>query len=654
MIHLLKIIKHYLIVFLLLSSFSTPAQELDSLYNILNTKKNDSIIAKTHGRIGWLTMYTDSKKALQHLDSSHAIYRKLNDERGLVYTSYRKAVINRTIGNLELALSQMNSFKVFAEKENNEKNIANAAFQLGVIYSEMGDYPKALEQYQKAITIYEKNDNIDSIGFVLNSIGIIYKNTKQYNKAIQTYRKAIKIHKGEKNPNRLSDVYYGLGSIFSEKKAKDSALKYYRKSIKLNKMIDKKWGLALNFTEIGNIYREEKKIDSSIYYLNKSYELQIENNFNSNLILTIASLVLLEIDNNNFNRAETLFKKGISIKSASKKSKREMYRSGYLLYKRNSNYKNALKNLEQFNTLNDSIINESVLNNVNQLEIKYETEKKEREIAEQKIQIQDQELDLIKKQRQVTLWSITVGILALVLGITFWFNKERQKRKQQEIENLQKKQEIIKLEALVSGEEKERVRLAQDLHDGINGDLSVIKFKMNSLNKKAFSETETNTHIQAIGMLDNAIDQVRRISHNLAPPSLHNFSLLEAIKQYCNKMQQTNPFTIDFQDFGNPSSFDSEKETAIYRIIQELLNNIAKHAKATEVLVQLNNTEESLEITVEDDGQGFDTQNVKNGIGLQNIASRVSFLKGNLHINSGNDGSAFTITIPYSTSTEIL
>ena len=148
-----------------------------------------------------------------------------------------------------------------------------------------------------------------------------------------------------------------------------------------------------------------------------------------------------------------------------------------------------------------------------------------------------------------------------------------------------------------------------------------------------------------LDMLDNAIDQVRRISHNLAPPSLQNFNLNEAIRQHLGKIQLAHQMDIDFQTFGQAPSFSTEQETALYRIVQELLNNIVKHAEATETLVQLNHTEEFTQLVIEDNGKGFDTKISQNGIGLQNIASRVAFLKGDLNIESSGEGSTFTITL---------
>ncbi|WP_271785377.1 sensor histidine kinase [Aquimarina algiphila] len=146
-------------------------------------------------------------------------------------------------------------------------------------------------------------------------------------------------------------------------------------------------------------------------------------------------------------------------------------------------------------------------------------------------------------------------------------------------------------------------------------------------------------------MLDNTVEQVRRISHNLAPSSLLNFNLIEVIQQFCDRINSSNPLNTSFQYFGKQFKLEKEKETVIYRIIQELTNNIIKHANATEALIQINSYENKLHITVEDNGIGFDPDVKSHGIGLQNIKSRVSLLNANLDIHSSAEGTSFNIEI---------
>ncbi len=646
-----------LICFLLVWTVGiSQTKSIDSLRNLLSNTQNDSIRFELTQKLAFDFLFTQ-------LDSSMVYAIQLNElankNNSISFKGRSLEVLGRVNAyqnHYDKAKQILNEALELAEKHDLDKSIIYSS--LGITYQREGLYEKSIEYFFVGLKLDEKESNND--GIITKSVNIAntYSKLGDNLKSIEYKKNVIHLIENTKNKkirHQIGVFWNNMAVDYAQLNKLDSCIYYLKKSLHANSLADNKAEISRSYHNIGIIFREKNQLDSALHYTKKG--LQINEILKDTLELVLSNRAVgtiyskLNDYTNSLSYLDKANELGIQINNPSLISDNNLAFSK--LYEQFGDHKKSLEAYKKYISYKDSIFKINSQKNIDELKVSYETEKKERAIAEQQIQIQNQELDIIKKQRQVTLWVIIGGILALLLGITFWFNKERQKRKQQQIENLQKQQEIIKLEALVSGEEKERVRLAQDLHDGINGDLSVIKFKINSLDKKTFSETETGVHNQAISMLDNAIDQVRRISHNLAPPSLHNFSLLEAIRQYCNKVQQTNSFTVDFQNFGNLFSFDSEKETAIYRIIQELLNNISKHAKASEVLVQLNSTEEVLEITVEDDGQGFDTQNVKNGIGLQNIASRVSFLKGNLHINSGNDGSAFIITIPYLTSTKI-
>ena len=205
--------------------------------------------------------------------------------------------------------------------------------------------------------------------------------------------------------------------------------------------------------------------------------------------------------------------------------------------------------------------------------------------------------------------------------------------------------EIAKLEALIDGEEKERRRIAQELHDGLNGDLSAIKYRLSSLEESLSSKIDTKNLTKVISMLDESCAQVRSISHNLMPNSIIDYGLIETVKEYCIKINSSDTFKIDFQFFGNYIALSKKSETVIYRIIQELVTNILKHSKATEAMIQFNYREDELFITVEDNGIGFDKKSFSSGIGHKNIKTRIEFLNAQLDVESSSAGTSFTISI---------
>ncbi|MEN8799307.1 MAG: sensor histidine kinase, partial [Flavobacteriaceae bacterium] len=398
--------------------------------------------------------------------------------------------------------------------------------------------------------------------------------------------------------------------------------------------------------DIGSVFMEEKEYPKAIEYLNQAYAIQLKNNYSDNMGLTLANLGEAYFRTGNYSRAEGYLIQGIAIAADSKKVMRELHHNLFELYQQQGSYKKALDNHKLYVAYNDSIIDEKSIESINALQVRYETTKKDEELARQQLQLKETENVLLKTENQNKL-AIAGGLLLLFISIaSLFYYRQRQRLKSQEITRLKAQQEVLKLEALIQGEEKERVRLAQDLHDGINGDLAVIKYKISSLDAEKFEKKQRSAYEEAIGMLDNAVEQIRRISHNLAPPALHNFELVEAIRQYCVKVASANPtLKINFQYFGEKLKLDKETETTVYRMVQELLTNVVKHAQATEALVQMNHRDDVLHITVEDNGKGFDIKSEATGIGMQNIRSRTHYLKGELDLDSGPNGTTIQIDL---------
>ncbi|MEL7270924.1 MAG: sensor histidine kinase [Bacteroidota bacterium] len=585
----------------------------------------------------------------------------------------------------------LDSFEIYA-KSTIEQSKKYGKHKIAKSYSNLGlsfFYKSKLDSSEYYLNLaLNSRENINPItkSQIYNNLALIHYKKLQRDKSITYNLEAIKLQSG--NFEELSKSYYNLSCTYIDAGLTEKALEYLKKAYDASKKAGRPDVLNAAAINLASINLDNKNFSEVKYYLNVSDSLYQKNKNPSNGYLnhifwgfyyddlkdyinakerfSKARKIAIEMNNHYFTLESTGLLARNEFKLGKTSNANSLFQAFDNLYVTSpepilgldnyhvwadseaslNNFKKAYGIKNKWVVIKDSIYQKEKRQILIDSEKKYETEKKERAIAEQQVTIKEQELDLAQKQRQIAIWGGLGGILALLLGASFWTGKERQKRKEQEIVSLKSRQEVVRLEALVSGEEKERVRLAQDLHDGINGDLSVIKFKIDGVDKRKLPKATHEGLDQALVMLDNAIDQVRRISHNLAPPSLQNFNLTEAIKQYASKMQSTHSVQIDFETFGDMPHFSSDQETALYRIVQELLNNIIKHAEAKETLIQLNHTEEHTELVIEDDGKGFDTKISKNGIGLQNIASRVAFLKGNLNIESSGEGSTFTITLP--------
>jgi signal transduction histidine kinase len=226
--------------------------------------------------------------------------------------------------------------------------------------------------------------------------------------------------------------------------------------------------------------------------------------------------------------------------------------------------------------------------------------------------------------------------------------QHKQTLQRQRIAELEKEKQLNAAEAVLKGEEQERRRLAKDLHDGLGGMLSGIKFSLQHMQTELPSDAQPAIH-RSLDMLDSSISEMRRVAHNMMPEVLMRFGLDKALQDYCHSIKEHGQLQLVYQSSGlGQMAKDTSIEITVYRIVQELVNNIVKHANAQNALVQVTFFEDKLTVTVEDDGIGFDPKkNKENGIGWTNILSRVAFLNGQLDVKSSEgEGTSVLVELP--------
>jgi two-component system NarL family sensor kinase len=231
------------------------------------------------------------------------------------------------------------------------------------------------------------------------------------------------------------------------------------------------------------------------------------------------------------------------------------------------------------------------------------------------------------------------------------FLKQRQKLLQNKIITIEQQKKLELTQAIIDGEEQERTRLAKELHDGIGGLMSMLKLQFTNFKKSHAAIQENAEYNTALDLLNTASQDIRKISHALMPSALERLGLIDAVEQFCTSMQASAGFEIDFQHYNISERLPQRFELLVYRIVQELLNNIVKYADAKEVIIQLVKNENQFSIAIEDDGKGFDVSVIKNkdGIGLQSMQKRIELLGGKMDIDSAiGKGTSVNIELPIS------
>jgi len=286
--------------------------------------------------------------------------------------------------------------------------------------------------------------------------------------------------------------------------------------------------------------------------------------------------------------------------------------------------------LKNFVAVSDSIQNKNNRKNVYELESRYQAQQKEMILFGQR---------KIIERKNLLNYLLASGLVSLAIIVVLLYRNYRHKQKlqQQLITDLETEKKLMATEAVLKGEEQERTRLAQDLHDGLGGMLSGIKYSFNTMKGQLVMTAEnTRAFERSMDMLDSSIGEMRRVAHNMMPEALVKFGLNTALKDFCNDINQSGALKISYQSIGlEEAVLDRTGSIAVYRIVQELINNTMKHAGATTSLVQVSLLQQILSVTVEDDGKGFDIA-MSEGMGYRNIRNRVDFLKGSIDIQSEN------------------
>jgi signal transduction histidine kinase len=309
-------------------------------------------------------------------------------------------------------------------------------------------------------------------------------------------------------------------------------------------------------------------------------------------------------------------------------------------------YKDAYKNLLLHTQLNDSILNGATRNYTMQLETQYETNKKEKEIARLKIIYTEKELAVVKRNRILLIGGVSVVALLFVLGLLYRSSKQKQviaekeqRIKEEQIKFLERQQQVVSLQSMINGQETERIRIAKDLHDGLGGVFSTVKMHYSTLQHEIPEIKNNALYQKTFELIDNASDELRKVAHNMMPEVLVKVGLIEALKDFCNNISAGKLLKISLQTYGMEKRLGTSTEIMLFRIIQELINNIIKHAYATEAIIQFNRDGNRLSIIIEDNGKGFDTLEAeeKRTMGMNTVKSRVDYLNGKLTIDSQKD-----------------
>ncbi|MBN8652738.1 MAG: tetratricopeptide repeat protein [Cytophagales bacterium] len=612
------------------------ANHLDSLLQVVKTAKEDSSKVLLLLDIGEQYERFAPETSKQYYRQSLQLSKKLDYKTGEIkFVAYYTAVLNMQ-GKFDSSLLLNKAAMVLAKQLNDELNIAKTTFNTANCFQMISKHDSALYLYMQVLPVLDKLGNKRMLGIAYSNIQNIYTDLTQYQKAIEYGKKGLEIFAKDVNdPLNQSYCLSNLGIVYESLNKYDSAEYYFKQAWQISQRIGDQYSEAAILLNLADIDYKLGRLEASKPKFEKAYGIAKEMDLVETQTIALKGLAMYYVEKKNYPEARKYADSALNLalENSNRKQKLKLYNLLADISYANQDLKSAHLFEEKEDALNDSINADNVQTLSTEFETKYETEKKETQLKLQQAQL----------DKKTTLnYFLGAGAVALLLILLLSYRnyRHRQKLQQAKIEELESEKQLAATEAVLKGEAQERTRLAKDLHDGLGGMLSGIKFSLNNM-KGNLVMTPDNAQAfeRSIDMLDSSIREMRRVAHNMMPEMLLKYGLDTALKEFCTEIDRTDVMRITYQSAGiNNTAIEQTLAVAVYRVVQELVSNALKHSKAKNVLVQVHRLEKEklLAITVEDDGVGFDPKrlNQSAGMGWQNIQSRVDFLKGRLDVQS--------------------
>ncbi len=584
-------------------------------------------------------------------DSAILLAKKINYKEGLGNAYKYKGIYHYFTSEFDSSVNNhRQSLRIFKEL-NDSLNTGKGYLNIATTYSAAASYDSTTKNAVIALKYFEQLNDYAGIGRAVNLLGIVHFRQRNYDKALIYFKQYLKNAQATSDSSEIASGYNNIGSVFSERKGYDSAIYYFDEAVRLKEKLG-------NFNNLGQSYENLGSLNSKI----GNSELALKNYKKANAIYK-------KIGDSRF-MSECEYNMGVEYRkldkpdSAAKHFQRAIdistevgalqvlrdAKEGYakLLFMQKDGLK-AYELLKEAMILSDSILNSEKIETIADIETKYETEKKEQQIVLQTAEIAKQTAE---NQRKVLMIIALVAILVLLMVIFLLFRNRAKRKQQLLIKEKDLKVKEAQIEATLSSQETERKRFAEDLHDGFGQLISALRLNIAQFNKNN-PANNLATYEHSENILDEMHKEIRSIAFNLMPATLIQEGLLAAIKEFASRINKTNQVKIEVSSFELSNRFTEVFEVAIYRIVQEWVNNVLKYASANKITLQIDQYEDELVLIIEDDGRGFDTNNLynSNGNGWRNIQTRVNLVKGQIEIDSNptRTGTSFILTSPIST-----
>ncbi len=612
----------------------------DAYFHLSDYYKNtDSILSKKYLQSGKQLGTQDRFTAAVYYYYEGLYYQDLNKDKATV--SFRKAIAK---------LSEFKSQKA-------DSYLSLCWYNYGILQKNKEGYPFLIKtMLEKSIPTVEKYGDTKILGFLYTQLALMLTYNAEFEKAGYYNEKAI--HILEKKAPHSTELFYAYLNTNSNycyhakcsmgKQFLDKAGKMVRPYPESSSNTFYYYNLALYFIGQQEHIQVLQTIEKGLSYARKYNQRLLMQMFYFHKYDTYKKI-------KRYKEAKSLLEEILAEKTLARdlNNRKTIYSHLSSINEIMGNPGEALIWEKKYSKLNDSLNAENIKLEINKLEARFNASEKEKKIAYLNAEKNQKEMEV--NQKNSYLWVLSLILLLFLSLLIFLFiiyrkNKKLSEQKeinlQQKIEDIKQKEELALTKAILEGEERERERVAKDLHDGLGGMLAGVKINLSTWSSNQLDPEQHQDFYKILNQLDNSVTELRHVARNLMPESLLKFGLETALSDLC-EFYGRKDLEIYFEPLNIEKNLALAVQLNIYRIVQELLANAVKHAEATNILLQCSQSGESFLITIEDNGKGFDKdiENTTKNMGLRNLKNRVNYLKGKMEVSSDSQGTTINIEL---------
>jgi len=609
--------------------------------NALNQKSED-------------VLYSNPTQALKYAERALELSKHIHYSNGIIislknagHTYFVKGNFNEALNYYEKSLNLSKETKNYLEFARNNVNIAN-------ISRVTGNYNEATQRYFDALNIFTVLKNDYGIAICKMNLGVLSAILGDNEKALEFFDHSLDFFNKTNEKKRIQLIYLNYGNTLFQMQSFDESLEYYKKAVAMAEETQDLFCSAITYNNIGRLYSKLEDYENAKYAINKSLEIRYIINDKHGIANTLLQLATLYNNTHQYEKALQNITNALELSRevGALDVEANSLKTMSSAFKGLNNYKDALETYISFSELNDSIKNIEKLKLLSDLSTNYENEKKDKDIELLNKENEQQKLIIEKELAKKTIIIISASSLGIFLIAFFILLNMISRHKQNAaMSKTLQEQQNEKFRAVIEAQENERKRIAQDLHDSLGQMLSTLKLNIASIKDDvSFGHAEDEKiFLTALFLIDNSCKELRNISHNIMPSALIRLGFIKALEELILNINSVTKTKINLHVNSTDVELSEYVEIAVYRIMQEVLNNILKHSEATKVKINIKFSQENLHIMINENGKGFDVKSIdkSTGIGWKSIQSRTAMLRGQIIIVSNMEkGTNIDINIP--------